>query len=53
MGDSKYPDNICQDCGKACKITEEVKNEIGLWELWCYCEECDLETLHEIPRDCQ
>lgn len=51
MSDNNYPDAVCQDCSCVCDITEEVKDEVGHWELWCYCEKCDQETLHPIPID--
>jgi hypothetical protein len=53
----KYPEPICQDCGKTCYVTEEVDigggNEKGYShiELWCYCKECNRETNHPIPSD--
>lgn len=44
-------------CSKKCKTWEEVDtvggNEIGFSriELWCYCEECKVDSFHPIPSD--
>jgi hypothetical protein len=46
----EYPDPICQDCGESCGTTQEVEILTGVWELWCYCQTCDIETNHPIPE---
>lgn len=45
-----YPQPICMECGQECYIFEEV--DVGYGgpiELWNYCQNCDVETFHEIP----
>jgi len=36
------------DCGKDCERWEIVNTAmIGqIWEVWCYCKECNVETFH-------
>lgn len=36
-------------CRKDCDRTEEVDNGTGVFELWCYCLKCDIESFHPIP----
>jgi hypothetical protein len=43
----EFPDPICQHCAGYCSTTEVVSTlHVGGWELWCYCEACDIETNH-------
>jgi hypothetical protein len=40
----------CQFCNKDCRIWEEVETGYGgPVEIWCYCEECKLETFQASP----
>lgn len=38
----------CTDCGGRCERWEVVNTDgIGdVWEIWCYCRACDVETFH-------
>lgn len=40
----------CMGCSKECSIWEEVSTSWcgGDFEIWCYCEKCDIETFHPI-----
>jgi hypothetical protein len=57
MSEYKYPIPTCQDCGRTCKVSEEVNvgksvtDGVSKIELWCYCDKCDLETNHGIKSD--
>jgi hypothetical protein len=56
MNEDDYPDPICQTCGNKCETSEEV--DVGISfderyskiELWNYCDDCDIETFHPIPK---
>lgn len=44
----------CMICGKKCKITDYVytgdRNSYCGWELWCYCEQCKVDTFHKLIK---
>jgi len=39
----------CQNCGKDCQVYKQVNTSMMSehLEMWCYCEECDVETFHD------
>ena len=47
----KYPVAICMECGEECERCEEVETTTtGTIELWCWCEKCEIDTFHPIPK---
>jgi hypothetical protein len=46
----EYQSYACMNCGEDCGVTEEVCTGYGggPFELWCYCQQCDVQTFH--PR---
>lgn len=52
--DDGFPKALCMECGKECLNFIEVLEPSepgGPEELWCYCEECEVDTFHPIPPE--
>jgi len=46
--------NTCQDCGESVSVFEMLLNddpEGSDYQVWCYCEDCDIETFHDYDGD--
>lgn len=53
-GNYEIPDATCMICGKECKEVELIytgddESYLG-YELWCYCDKCNIDTFHKIEK---
>lgn len=49
-----FPDPICMGCGRECGTWEVLRPQDvsgNKHEMWCYCNECGIDTFHKIPDE--
>lgn len=46
----EFGDPMCMICGNLCNIVEYLKEPFEEIQMWCWCNQCKIDTFHKLKN---